>query len=450
MVVINPFDFFLEPEAENFPFAYAPELKAEAGMILVLSRDGTPVLQPVFYGEREADPAEADGEPPGDLPEKALRLAAQVQRRADQLAALRSRGILAIGTATTGTVTALAPTALGGDLQASVREALAVMALVVVLGLLMVSTLRYRSFKDIDLRRRRSYVSLLGIALLGGTLLPRTWRLHRAKVLSTSALRCRIAGGAGPAAIRLDAPWRLPPDFFRGFTFRRLPEEPAPRTVTGWDPETSTLQLDAALELDRAAAPPDARGQHDAPAPFGRRLGDRRQDGGACISGAVTGGTEVGHPVGPCRNAGRLDAGDDGLDQRPVHPSGRRIRLGCQGGGEGQAPRQQQEQGPTGARPADGVSSRHGGIVANSVAFGHRWHKESAGWTEGRPIGALHCRLGRLETFEEPSFLSMIWRETAARRSAECCHRWHSPLATPNRPGSYCLPAQAMPGIRLP
>src|SRR6202012_3817612 len=29
MDVINPFDFFLEPEAENFPFTYAPELKAE-------------------------------------------------------------------------------------------------------------------------------------------------------------------------------------------------------------------------------------------------------------------------------------------------------------------------------------------------------------------------------------------------------------------------------------
>lgn len=42
------------------PPAIAAELKAEAGMILVLSRDGTPVLQPVFYGERQAEPAEAD------------------------------------------------------------------------------------------------------------------------------------------------------------------------------------------------------------------------------------------------------------------------------------------------------------------------------------------------------------------------------------------------------
>ena len=43
------------------PPVIAADLKAEAGMILVLSRDGTPVLQPVFYGERQAEPAEANG-----------------------------------------------------------------------------------------------------------------------------------------------------------------------------------------------------------------------------------------------------------------------------------------------------------------------------------------------------------------------------------------------------
>ena len=41
-----------------------------------------------------------------------------------------------------------------------------VLALVVVAAFLMVSTFRYRSFKGVDLRRRRSYTSVLGIALL--------------------------------------------------------------------------------------------------------------------------------------------------------------------------------------------------------------------------------------------------------------------------------------------
>ena len=45
-------------------------------------------------------------------------------------------------------------------------EASAMVALVVMLGFLMVSTFRYRSFKGVDLRRRRSYISVLGIALL--------------------------------------------------------------------------------------------------------------------------------------------------------------------------------------------------------------------------------------------------------------------------------------------
>jgi CDP-diacylglycerol--serine O-phosphatidyltransferase len=45
-------------------------------------------------------------------------------------------------------------------------EALLALALVVCLAFLMVSTLRYRSFKGLDLRKRRSYINVLGIALL--------------------------------------------------------------------------------------------------------------------------------------------------------------------------------------------------------------------------------------------------------------------------------------------
>jgi len=45
-------------------------------------------------------------------------------------------------------------------------EAIAMLVLVVVLGFLMVSTFRYRSFKSFDLRRRRSYLTVLGVALL--------------------------------------------------------------------------------------------------------------------------------------------------------------------------------------------------------------------------------------------------------------------------------------------
>ena len=44
--------------------------------------------------------------------------------------------------------------------------AVALLALVVAVSFLMVSTFRYRSFKGFDLRRRRSYISVLGIALL--------------------------------------------------------------------------------------------------------------------------------------------------------------------------------------------------------------------------------------------------------------------------------------------
>ncbi len=45
-------------------------------------------------------------------------------------------------------------------------QAALMLALVVVLAFLMVSTFRYHSFKGFDLRRRRSYMTVLGIALL--------------------------------------------------------------------------------------------------------------------------------------------------------------------------------------------------------------------------------------------------------------------------------------------
>lgn len=78
--------------------------------------------------------------------------------------------------------------------------------------------------------------------------------LHRAKVLSTSALRGRIAERTGPASVRLEAPWRVPPGFFRGFSFRRLPDDPSPRMVTDWDPATGTLSLDGPLTGDAGSA----------------------------------------------------------------------------------------------------------------------------------------------------------------------------------------------------
>jgi CDP-diacylglycerol---serine O-phosphatidyltransferase len=45
-------------------------------------------------------------------------------------------------------------------------QAILVAGLVVTLAMLMVSTLRYHSFKGVDLRKRRSYLTLLGIAML--------------------------------------------------------------------------------------------------------------------------------------------------------------------------------------------------------------------------------------------------------------------------------------------
>ena len=44
MIIINPFDFFLEPSADNFPFSYDPELKVDLGPYLARNTAG-PLLK---------------------------------------------------------------------------------------------------------------------------------------------------------------------------------------------------------------------------------------------------------------------------------------------------------------------------------------------------------------------------------------------------------------------
>lgn len=84
-------------EIRSRPPVLAPELKTEAGMILTLSRDGTPVLQPVFYGEHK-DEAEAGGDEievvAGDGGE-GRRRSALSKRLVDELA-MQRRDVLAL------------------------------------------------------------------------------------------------------------------------------------------------------------------------------------------------------------------------------------------------------------------------------------------------------------------------------------------------------------------
>ncbi|HEX6864064.1 MAG TPA: hydantoinase/oxoprolinase N-terminal domain-containing protein, partial [Thermoanaerobaculia bacterium] len=77
-------------------------------------------------------------------------------------------------------------------------------------------------------------------------------RLHRAKVLSSSALRGRIAERLSPSAVRVEAGWRVPPGFFRGFAFRLLDADHPPLEAVGWE--------GAVLTLDHPLPPGDLAG----------------------------------------------------------------------------------------------------------------------------------------------------------------------------------------------
>ena len=73
-------------------------------------------------------------------------------------------------------------------------------------------------------------------------------RFHRAKVLSTSALRARVVERQGPGALRLAAAWPVPSGFFSGYSFRLLGVEHPPRTAVDWDAEAGVLHLDDPLD----------------------------------------------------------------------------------------------------------------------------------------------------------------------------------------------------------
>lgn len=90
----------IDREAQDIrakPPVIADEVKSEAGMVLVLSRDGTPVLQPTFYGELVVAASEDDEAvevvPAGGMGE--ARRAALSKRLVDELA-MQRRDVLAL------------------------------------------------------------------------------------------------------------------------------------------------------------------------------------------------------------------------------------------------------------------------------------------------------------------------------------------------------------------
>ncbi|HEY4575858.1 MAG TPA: hydantoinase/oxoprolinase N-terminal domain-containing protein, partial [Thermoanaerobaculia bacterium] len=86
--------------------------------------------------------------------------------------------------------------------------------------------------------------------------------LHRAKVLSTSAVRGRIAG-VDRDVVHLATAWDLPQGFFRGFTFRLLGRESEPRTVE--DSDSTILRLDDPIAGDLAGVAFELRSPEEAP-----------------------------------------------------------------------------------------------------------------------------------------------------------------------------------------
>ena len=91
-------------------------------------------------------------------------------------------------------------------------------------------------------------------------------RLHRAKVLSSSALRGVVLEQLGPDRLRVQEKWQAPPDFVRGFEFRMLSQAHEPCRVLAYEPDTGTVVLDRPLNLPSVqGAAFEARSPEEAP-----------------------------------------------------------------------------------------------------------------------------------------------------------------------------------------
>ncbi|HEY7215706.1 MAG TPA: hydantoinase/oxoprolinase N-terminal domain-containing protein, partial [Thermoanaerobaculia bacterium] len=94
--------------------------------------------------------------------------------------------------------------------------------------------------------------------------LDRQGNLHRAKVLSTSAVRGRVVERLGAETLRLAAGWPVPENFFRGFTFTLL-DSGESATATEYDPVRPCLVLDRPCSSINAGATFELRSPEEAP-----------------------------------------------------------------------------------------------------------------------------------------------------------------------------------------
>jgi len=78
-------------------------------------------------------------------------------------------------------------------------------------------------------------------------------RLHRAKILSTSALRGRVIRQPSADQVEIEERWDAPAGLVRGFRFRPLDRDDAVATVADYDPATGLMQLSPAPDRPLAA-----------------------------------------------------------------------------------------------------------------------------------------------------------------------------------------------------